>query len=408
MSKNSETANKSTATAASTDSLLRTGQTQGPCSGTPLTDCSERLGLNDSPYCEDYFQIVRLLGITKFEEKADVKAGFAKSRPLLAAKATQDYLEELIACGMLQADLSKKDGLETVVQSAHQVAASLWPQYQMSAVRNCATIRKPQVCQDIELALVVHYRQCWDARGYNRGELLNSISLAPGEELNLEFFTGDRHRIERERTAESAKESSESGTITSRASSEVVGNVQFKVGVGAHAKVGGSLSLAGVELPIDVNGEVGSNFSSELLTSVTNTRATLNEATLSAANTLRSSQKTRIVEVSEFGAETRSTRKIVNENRCHTVNYDYFEILELYEVVVETRSAEFVARVPLPDQGPITAEWLLCHEHPLRRQLLDPLYEAGFDAAKYLRSADIYRGLVTPAPLCANMGGTLA
>jgi hypothetical protein len=132
--------------------------------------------------------------------------------------------------------------------------------------------------------------------------------------------------------------------------------------------------------------------------SLTTTTANLNEATKQASNVLRNSQKTRILEVSETGSENRSTRRIKNENRCHTINYDYFEILEHYEIRVDVVGVEFVARVPLPDVGAVTAAWLLCHEYPLRRSLLDPLYEAGFDAAKLLRAVEAFRQLATPPP----------
>ena len=99
---------------------------------------------------------------------------------------------------------------------------------------------------------------------------------------------------------------------------------------------------------------------------------------------MRTARKTRVVETAEFGSETRSTRRIKNENRCHTVNYDYFEILEQYEVTVAAENTQFVALVPLPETGEIDAAWVLCHEHPIRANLLHRTYEKGFEAAKIM------------------------
>lgn len=373
-------------------SATKTSRTAGECVGNMLSGCDDRLMLSDTPHCQDYFQVVRLFGIQNFERKTKPALELRGAEPLYAALADISYLEGILRCGMLHT-ASEKEDLKTIHTSAAGLAMKSW-----QGLRETRRCRKVPLAQDIELALILHYRQCWHPRGYLRGELLNSLSLAPGEELKVEFFSWDRHRIERERASDASRESSVTGSVTSRASLEVVNNVQFKIGVGADAKVGASLSLASLDLPVDVKGEVGSNFQSELAGAVTTTSQSLNEATLTATNAVRASHKTRVVEVSEIGAETRSTRTIRNENRCHTINYDYFEILERWQVVLDIVDADLVARVPLPDTGTIDAAWLLCNEWPLRHHLLDPIYEAGFEAARLLEAERRFRELVAVPP----------
>jgi hypothetical protein len=394
---------------------------------TALCDCDDRLACRQEPACEQFLQIVRLFGVKDFE-KTSTKGSGKKTdkRPVIVAKPDNRAIAAKIAFAMTRsprgtmpakkkASAAKRKSAQhrfgvfqdamAAAQKAAQLAVEAAMEAAEAAIAASTTRHGLPLCEQIELALVIRFEQCWQPLGYSRGELLKSISLAPGEELTLEFFTYDRHRIERERSRESSQETSESGSVTSRISSEVVSQLQFKVGAGTDAKIGGSLSLAALELPIDVNGEIGTNFNTEMAASLTSTRSQLNEATIQASNVLRNSQKTRIVEVSETGTESRSTRRIKNENRCHTINYDYFEISEHFEVRVDVLDAQLVARVPLPGAGTINASWLLCHEYPLRRSLLDPLYEAGFDAAKLIRSAAIYRQLATPPAAPPPSGG---
>ena len=370
----------------------KASHTVGECAGSALAGCDDRLGLSDAPHCQDYFQLSRLFGVQDFENSPKPLRELRGVEPLYAALADVSYLERILRCGMLHT-ASEKEDFKTIQANASGLAGKYW-----QGLRETRRCRKLPLAQDVELALVLHYRQCWHPQGYLRGELLNSLSLAPGEELKVEFFTWDRQRIERERASDASRESSVTGSVTSRASLEVVNNLQFKIGVGTHGKAGASLSLESLDLPVDVSGEVGTNFQSELAGAVTTTSQTLNEATLTATNVLRASQKTRIVEVSEIGAETRSTRTIRNENRCHTINYDYFEIVERWQVTLDLLKAELVARVPLPDIGPIDAAWLLCNEWPLRRHLLDPIYEAGFEAARMVEAERRFRELVTVPP----------
>ena len=349
-------------------SAMKTSHTVGECDGNMLSGCDDRLMLSDTPHCQDYFQLARLFGIHNFEKKAEPVLDLRGTEPLYAALADVSYLEGILRCGMLHT-ASEKEDLKTIQTAAAGLAIKSW-----EGLRNTRRCRKVPLAQDIELALILHYRQCWHPRGYLRGELLNSLSLAPGEELKVEFFSWDRHRIERERASDASRESSVTGSVTSRASLEVVNNVQFKIEVGSHSKAGASLALDSLEIPVDVNGEVGSNFQSELAGAVTTTSQTLNEATLTATNAVRASHKTRVVEVSETGAESRSTRTIRNENRCHTINYDYFEILERWQVTLDIVGADRVMLgtdypFPLGEQKPGSGIDALQLEEPQRARL---------------------------------------
>jgi hypothetical protein len=65
----------------------------------------------------------------------------------------------------------------------------------------------------VPLGLLLTYRQTWTPKGYSRGALLNSFSLAPGEELTLEVFNWDRARLEQERSVENSRDSTLTASV---------------------------------------------------------------------------------------------------------------------------------------------------------------------------------------------------
>lgn len=359
-----------------------------PCAqATPLADCDDRLVPSQVPNCQNYFQLVRLLGFKDFEQKIPPKVTIDTSAPIVAAPADIQYLLKLLQCAA-QKVVTKLPDPSDLQETLQKLIAPKWAT--MQAPTNCSV---PPIAQDVELALVLRYQQCWHPKGYLRGELLNSISLAPGEELKLEIFDWDRRRTERELAASTSRDLTSTGSVTSRISAEIATSLDFRLGAGASQKSGMGLSLAAIDLPISISADAGYNFENELKTSVASTGNMMQEATRTATNTLHAERKTRIVEVAEIGSETRSIRTLRNENRCHTMNYDYFEILECWHVTIDLADAELVAKVPLPDIGPVDAAWLLCHEWPLRNYLLDAVYEAGFEAARLVEAERYFRDI---------------
>jgi hypothetical protein len=253
--------------------------------------------------------------------------------------------------------------------------------------------RLPGVLLLLELGVLLRYEQVWEHCGYSRGELLNSLSLAPGEETTIEVFTWDRVKQERERVSESSSERTETASLTGRASDETVASTRFRLDTGAGFNGGGEVSLVPLGIPGSVEGGMDLSIDTEAETSVENTIQRVTEATRSATDVLRASHKMRISETRELGKESRTTRRVKNENKCHTVSYDYFEIQEHYQVSLRLIDAEVVVLLPLSDGELITPAWLLCHEGILRKHLPDPVYEAGFDGARTLLAADEFQAL---------------
>jgi hypothetical protein len=82
----------------------------------------------------------------------------------------------------------------------------------------------------------------------------------------------------------------------------------------------------------------------------------------------------------ETGRDEKQTHVISNTNRCHGVNYQYFELMSNYLVttrIVELRPCLLVKNPKIT----VTPEWILCHEDVLVQALLDKAFLPGFASA---------------------------
>ena len=93
-----------------------------------------------------------------------------------------------------------------------------------------------------------------------------------------------------------------------------------------------------------------------------------------------------------MGGEDKQTRVMANTNRCHTLEFKYFEVLSNY--LVSSSCVGFQPCLLIPFNvvcdgkvfscNKITAKFILCNEHILKSVLIDSKFLAGFEAAKKL------------------------
>lgn len=239
------------------------------------------------------------------------------------------------------------------------------------------------VLPSFEFVFYLPYRQTWELLGYSRGELLNSVSLAPQEETTIEIFTWDRLKTSQEDTSEVTQEATLDISFTDKVSLEVLKETsnQFDWKVDQHGDVSIPIKMVQLNLGHDVELK---NSLKELNRS---TQQSVSEAVRKASSHFKATRQTKVSESRETGIESRTTRKLKNANMCHTLNLDYFEVLATYRVT--TRLLPDRARLCLltphfvPDR--IDRQFLLTYEGPLREALLSSkAYAPGFDAAKKL------------------------
>ena len=238
-----------------------------------------------------------------------------------------------------------------------------------------------------ELVLHLPYRQRWTLKGYSRGELLNSISLAPQEETTIEIFSWDRFTRDKEESLEA-----ELGGEVEHTSS----HTDALETVNESAKDNGWTSTlnGGILLNLFDALQIGGGGSSATVNSIRDlsgsTHNVISEKIDRAALTLKAKHQTRVIETQELGSESRVTRRLRNPNLCHALNLDCFEVLGTYAVQTQLMKDQvrLCVLAPNPISGQFSRQFVITHEAALRAALLSPIYAKGFDAAKLLAAAD--------------------
>lgn len=235
------------------------------------------------------------------------------------------------------------------------------------------------------VALCATFEQEWRLAGYTRGELLSSLSLAPGEQLTLEVHSWDKssRKSEEELATESEVRTTEKYTQRDAltVSQELAKQRNTNMNINAVIPV--------PKMPVTF----GATASTQTQQTLKRTEDSLRESVIDAANALRVNRKTRIEVARETGREERQTRVIQNTNRCHTLNCFYFELIANYLVTTRLVSVDPCVLLQNP-RAEFTEDWVLCHEDVLVSSLLSRHFLPGFDAARVIKTGEALEAVV--------------
>jgi len=170
----------------------------------------------------------------------------------------------------------------------------------------------------------VEYQQEWRHEGFTLGELISSLSLLPNEELTLEVSSWQRTKTEiaeetnterRERLEREQRRTDEESCVKEAADSNgwtvsATGSVSF-----GPASASASATATG-------NAEARSEQAAKHIT----------EATTKPTNEVSLKRAVKMTQTAESGSDQRTTRRIKNPNTCHTVTFNFFQIVKLYDV----------------------------------------------------------------------------
>jgi hypothetical protein len=238
-------------------------------------------------------------------------------------------------------------------------------------------------------AVGLDYKQCWKSRGYVRGRLVRSLPLTPGEQLEIVVKTWAKQT--QTTTQVESVEQNLSNEVTNEEkwmlASKMTFSDQTNAGINPSAGAKAGVSVPTDSVTIDGGGNLGIQGNlSEAITHATDTGIDYTQSSmLKAAESLKSVRSNSVELVSETGTETTSKQVIANTNRCRTLTYHYFEVLENFQVTTGLVEAQLYLLLPLPLPD-ITPEWVLCHECYLRKVLPCDVFYAGLAAAKQLLS----------------------
>jgi hypothetical protein len=284
----------------------------------------------------------------------------------------------------------------------------------LEAARNEDALAAPQALNSaggpdlapMQLALYLPFRQQWKLRGYNRGRLVNSFTLAPQEEQTVEIFKWDRITRSMDSSTEFESEDTNESSSTRRDTRDVARDVARQTGfeTNSSGKVGFKVGVVNADLSAGFNARAGVNDAEK------ETRGGIVEATARSTGLVRTSRTLKVVESREQGQESRTTRKLRNPNVCHTLTVAFSEILANYEVntFVRADQARLVVLVNSATLSAIdhfTAASLREHETPLRLALLDRALADGFDAARFLDARERACKVLCQGCICEPAAG---
>jgi len=241
------------------------------------------------------------------------------------------------------------------------------------------------------LAVYIPYTQEWELLGYSRGSLVNSFALAPQEELTLETYTWDRTKNSTESDFSTESESLSELTTTAKSSFEAIQETKKneKWNASLHADI--SLPATAVTAGKSLGGTMGSESTIDKLNK--QTVSDIHEAVAKTSNRLKATRQVKISEAKEVGSENRSKRFIRNPNMCHTLHFDYFEVLENYKVTTASDAAKaklcVIMDIPIRIETINNAYGLVAYEGVLRGQV-PKYFEKAFDAAHKLVAFNHY------------------
>ena len=230
---------------------------------------------------------------------------------------------------------------------------------------------------------VIDYEQSWFNQGVALGSLLHSLALAPGESTNIAVI--DWHQ----RTTASADESIDESEflsnqmLQSRSISEVAAGVVNEVqegfaehtqtattsgasiGMGSALRASASAEVPVEGIPVELSGGFGSTSGVAAGTSTTSghaltvtrtsgSRSTFAEyaqnieaATQQVASSVRSRRASIVQETERTETEAVTTRNVTNYNHMHALSVCYYEIVQIYRVVLRPKKSQKCLFIPV-------------------------------------------------------------
>ena len=218
------------------------------------------------------------------------------------------------------------------------------------------------VLPNLEFVLYLPYRQRWNLLGYSRGELVQSVSLAPQQETTVEIIAaGD-------------------------AAGQGPARVARQMAAGQSWRLDPDGDVVIPIRPVTMQDQKGLDFGDQLSDLNRSTHQLIQAATQKTSAWLKSGRKSQVVEV----GQSRAGRRLHNPNLFQTLALDFFEVLASYRVQTDIvcEQARLCVLTPsfLPAQ--IDRSFILCYEGVLKDRLLSPVYLPGFEATHILAAYD--------------------
>jgi hypothetical protein len=247
----------------------------------------------------------------------------------------------------------------------------------------------------VALGEVLSFKQSWSPLGHSLGDIVYSLPLAPCESVDvavIDWSRTDRAQrqdsvVGREQLLHSQRRDRVIEEAVSGALEESQGGWSLQAGIGA-ARGGSAAATApvggvpvepsgGSSLVAGIAGGVAQSWGERDLTA--DSLQELHDSVLQASSVVRSLNSTVVIQASAQEHNYVETRTVTNNNHCHALTVQYYEVLRHFRVDTEYAGRQKAILMPyqLVD---FTWEIALRHRTVLERVLLDRELLACFDA----------------------------
>ncbi|MBG48289.1 MAG: hypothetical protein CML05_08385 [Pseudozobellia sp.] len=248
---------------------------------------------------------------------------------------------------------------------------------------------------------ILHFKQKWKAAGYSLGDLLYSLPLAPCQEKHIAIVDWDRNetgirteeqvateqlqaQISRDRDITEIMSSSFDESISASSSNKTSStSAAIGAGVGGFLKgvlfgVAGGVAHSGASSKSNANQNSSRNLSANALNR-------LQDSTSQSASSLRSQRSTVVQSVSQNESVSVQTEVIKNNNHCHAMTVEYFEVLKHYAIEQELVDVQECLFVPMP-MSHFDFKKVLRWKNTLRKGMYGRKLLRGFDAIERIEN----------------------
>lgn len=248
---------------------------------------------------------------------------------------------------------------------------------------------------------ILHFKQKWKADGYSLGDLLYSLPLAPCQEKQIAILDWDRNERAGRSENQNVYESIEAQISRDRDISEII-NSSFTENINARstnstsstsggvgAGVGGFIYGIAFGIAGGVSHSGASSTSTASQSSARNLAAgsfnRLQDSISQSASSVRGQRSTVIQTVGQNENLNVMTEVIRNNNHCHAMTVEYFEVLRHYAIEQELADVQECLYVPLPMSHFDHAK-VLRWNNTLRRGIRGAKLQRGFDAIERIET----------------------
>jgi hypothetical protein len=227
--------------------------------------------------------------------------------------------------------------------------------------------------RSINFGIMVTYRQTWEPKHYQVGDLVSTIPLAPKEIRRYTTRVVTKKTRATKEIEDSLQTRRSESSDTTRADAEIVKKAQEKT----HFNLNAQETFGGEGMSISATESSGGEASKESA----QTKKEMRESVLKSAQEYRQQHRMEVDSSETAESEATTFNEIQNPNDELAVTYLFYELQRVYKIsehIHELTPVILVANaVPAPED--IDDAWLVEHDWILRRSILDDSFRPALE-----------------------------